>query len=76
MRQIRDQIVGQANSPAPFDIVVEGQTPGDDPAGAAEVLRPWQEAGATWWIESLWDAPDLETVARRLRQGPPRDGAR
>ena len=76
VRQIRDQIVGQANSAAPFDIVVEGQTPGDDPAGAAEVLRPWQEAGATWWIESLWDAPDLETVARRLRQGPPRDGAR
>src|SRR5205823_3075 len=32
-----------------FDIVVEGKTPGDDAKGAADVIRPWAEAGATWW---------------------------
>ncbi|HET7036850.1 MAG TPA: LLM class flavin-dependent oxidoreductase [Thermomicrobiaceae bacterium] len=72
VRQIRDHIAEQRTDSAPFDIVAEGTTPGDDPARAAEILGPWREAGVTWWIESLWETPDLETVARRLRQGPPR----
>jgi hypothetical protein len=57
----------------PFDVVVEGTTPGDDPAAAADAVRPWQDAGATWWLEADWDAvDDLERVVRRVRQGPPR----
>jgi hypothetical protein len=56
----------------PFDIVVEGSTPGGDPDAAAATVRPWAEAGATWWIEALWSAADLETVQLRVRQGPPR----
>ena len=58
---------------SPFDVVMEGRTPGDDPRQAAAIIRPWEEAGATWWIESRWDeAPDV--VLTRLRQGPPRLG--
>lgn len=56
----------------PFDIVVEGLTPGDNPDNAAEVLGPLSEAGATWWIESMWAAPGgMEAVLERIRQGPP-----
>jgi len=55
----------------PFDIVVDGQTSGDDPAKAAGVIRPWEEAGATWWIETMWEQPPMEDVMRRIRQGPP-----
>lgn len=71
----------QANRPAaeagrPYDIVVEGVTPGDDPAAAAAQVQPWAEAGATWWIEAMWAANDredgLEFVRERVRQGPPR----
>jgi alkanesulfonate monooxygenase SsuD/methylene tetrahydromethanopterin reductase-like flavin-dependent oxidoreductase (luciferase family) len=58
----------------PFDIVVEGQTPGDDPGKAAAIVRPLAEAGATWWIEALWSATDLEAVRTRVQQGPPRLG--
>ncbi|HEX6797119.1 MAG TPA: LLM class flavin-dependent oxidoreductase, partial [Ktedonobacterales bacterium] len=36
----------------PFDIIMEGETPGDDPAAGAAIVRPWAEAGATWWNES------------------------
>ena len=70
-----------ANRPAenagrPFDIVVEGVTPGDDPAAAAAAVRPWAAAGATWWIEALWSAserPDaVEFIKTRIAQGPPR----
>lgn len=50
----------------PFDIVVEGSTQEHSPAA-------WADAGATWWIESLWDAwPDPVAAAiGRLREGPP-----
>jgi alkanesulfonate monooxygenase SsuD/methylene tetrahydromethanopterin reductase-like flavin-dependent oxidoreductase (luciferase family) len=58
---------------APFDIIWEGRTPGDDLAGAAAQVRPFVEAGITWWLESMWEAPNaLEDVRARIRQGPPR----
>jgi len=66
-----------ANRPldTPFDIVVEGVTPGDDPSQAAAIVGPWIEAGATWWIEALWPQPGqpqaLQTVRQRVLQGPP-----
>lgn len=60
----------------PFDIVVEGQTPGDDGDAARSIVRQWIDAGATWWIEALWgalDQPvDLDGILRRIKQGPPR----
>jgi alkanesulfonate monooxygenase SsuD/methylene tetrahydromethanopterin reductase-like flavin-dependent oxidoreductase (luciferase family) len=55
----------------PFDIVVEGETPGDDPDTASAKVREWADAGATWWIEASWMAPDLEHVLARIKQGPP-----
>jgi alkanesulfonate monooxygenase SsuD/methylene tetrahydromethanopterin reductase-like flavin-dependent oxidoreductase (luciferase family) len=56
----------------PFDIVVEGKTPGADRRQAAGIARQWEEAGATWWIEAMWEQPDPERLRERLRQGPPR----
>ena len=58
-----------------YDIVVEGKTPGDDPEAAAGQLRPWQAAGATWWMEADWQAQSAEMVAKRIRQGPPKPNA-
>jgi hypothetical protein len=55
----------------PFDIVMEGETPGDNPEEATSIVRPWAEAGATWWIEAKWGAPD-DSVRTRIQQGPPR----
>jgi hypothetical protein len=55
----------------PYDIVVEGETPGENRSRAREVVRPYAEAGATWWIEAMWTAPSLEGVLERIKQGPP-----
>ena len=55
----------------PFDIIVDGKTPGDDPEKAAEIVGAWQAAGATWWIEALWDISEDNLVLERIRQGPP-----
>jgi alkanesulfonate monooxygenase SsuD/methylene tetrahydromethanopterin reductase-like flavin-dependent oxidoreductase (luciferase family) len=55
-----------------FDIVWEGVTPGEDPEAAAGVVRPFAEAGITWWIESMWSPPnEPEDLRERIRQGPP-----
>ena len=60
----------------PFDIVMEGETPGDEPEKAAAIIRPLAEAGVTWWLEAVWSTPQtqggVEGMCRRVRQGPPR----
>jgi alkanesulfonate monooxygenase SsuD/methylene tetrahydromethanopterin reductase-like flavin-dependent oxidoreductase (luciferase family) len=56
----------------PFDVVVEGRTAGDDPGLAAATVRPWADAGATWWMESMWESPNTAgDVRTRIAQGPP-----
>ena len=56
-----------------IDIVVEPQeTQGKEP----DVVAPWVDAGATWWIESRWGgeppgARKMKQVSKRLEAGPP-----
>jgi alkanesulfonate monooxygenase SsuD/methylene tetrahydromethanopterin reductase-like flavin-dependent oxidoreductase (luciferase family) len=56
----------------PFDIVLEGETPGEDRERARAIVRPYAEAGATWWTESRWSFPPIEDLRKRIGQGPPR----
>jgi alkanesulfonate monooxygenase SsuD/methylene tetrahydromethanopterin reductase-like flavin-dependent oxidoreductase (luciferase family) len=54
----------------PFEIITEGSTPGQDLARARDLIRPFAEAGLSWWIESLPDG--AEAMRQRIQQGPPR----
>jgi hypothetical protein len=56
----------------PFEIVVQGSTPAKDSTHAARIVRPYVEAGATWWIDADWRAPTVDSVRRRIAAGPPR----
>jgi alkanesulfonate monooxygenase SsuD/methylene tetrahydromethanopterin reductase-like flavin-dependent oxidoreductase (luciferase family) len=58
-----------------YDVVIEA-----DSWGAFTALEPaepaaWEQAGATWWVESWWDVPQgpdgLAEVRRRVDAGPP-----
>ena len=69
VRILRDYVAANRPETTPYDIIVEGQTPGDDTEKCRQIIQPWSEAGATWWIEALWDKEDAE-VLQRLRQGP------
>jgi hypothetical protein len=69
--QMKTYIAQNRQAQTPFDIVVEGKTPGEEPQQAAALVRPYAEAGATWWLEAMWDAPSLDAVLARIRQGPP-----
>ncbi|HEY0602045.1 MAG TPA: LLM class flavin-dependent oxidoreductase [Herpetosiphonaceae bacterium] len=73
IREMRAFIDAQRQATTPYDIVMEGSTPGDDPAKGAETIGPFVEAGITWWLESMWTAAaDSTDVLTRIRQGPPR----
>ena len=56
----------------PFEIVVDGVTPADDPAAAARIAQAHEAAGATWWIEADWVDVSLDTLRARVAAGPPR----
>jgi alkanesulfonate monooxygenase SsuD/methylene tetrahydromethanopterin reductase-like flavin-dependent oxidoreductase (luciferase family) len=55
----------------PFDVVIEGSHDEHCPAA-------WADAGATWWLESMWSAVnEADAVAAALdvlHDGPPRSG--
>jgi len=57
----------------PFDVLVHGTTPADDPAEAAAISRPYAEVGATWWTERINSSRgSLAEMRRRIVAGPPR----
>ena len=56
----------------PFEIVVDGTTPADDPAAAGAKAAVREAAGATWWIESDWTDMATDSIRRRIAAGPPR----
>ncbi len=73
-------IADQRASDIPFDIVVDGPTPTNDPARASEIAATYAEAGATWWLEEVspwsfgWDrrsAWPTERMHERILAGPP-----
>lgn len=76
IRAMRSFIDAHRDQTTPFEIVVEGKTPGNQPAKAANQVRAWAEAGATWWIEAMWSDLDhtghADAVRKRIHQGPPR----
>jgi hypothetical protein len=55
----------------PFDIIMEGQTPGDDRQKAGAILSSYRDVGVTWWIEALWEMQEPEKLLTRIKQGPP-----
>jgi alkanesulfonate monooxygenase SsuD/methylene tetrahydromethanopterin reductase-like flavin-dependent oxidoreductase (luciferase family) len=72
IRAMKTYIDARRELTTPFDIIVEGETPGDQPERAAELVRPFAQAGATWWTETRWGGNPIEEVRERIRQGPPR----
>lgn len=76
VRELATWVRERREDDAPFDIVIEGVTEDDD--ASRERTAALAEAGATWFIESRWDAErdTPERLLERVRQGPPRvDGA-
>jgi alkanesulfonate monooxygenase SsuD/methylene tetrahydromethanopterin reductase-like flavin-dependent oxidoreductase (luciferase family) len=76
VREIHAFLTGQRAAEGrydePFDLVLSGTSP-PDPAAAADLTGPLEEAGGTWWAECLWDDLErAEPMLRRVDHGPPR----
>jgi alkanesulfonate monooxygenase SsuD/methylene tetrahydromethanopterin reductase-like flavin-dependent oxidoreductase (luciferase family) len=54
-----------------FDIVAQGATPAADPGHAWAAVKPYADAGATWWIDGDWEHPTVDSNRARIRAGPP-----
>lgn len=73
IQAIKAYIREHRSQTTPFDIVWEGETSGIDRELDSEIVRPFVDAGITWWMESRWSAPKSpDEVGDRIRQGPPR----
>jgi alkanesulfonate monooxygenase SsuD/methylene tetrahydromethanopterin reductase-like flavin-dependent oxidoreductase (luciferase family) len=62
-----------------LDVIAEGETPADDAAAATATVKPWAEAGATWWLETRWEMPHhsedrMSQIQERIVAGPPTVG--
>jgi alkanesulfonate monooxygenase SsuD/methylene tetrahydromethanopterin reductase-like flavin-dependent oxidoreductase (luciferase family) len=68
IRDMAAYIQGQRERDEAFDIAFAGETPAD-PRQAAEIIRPYAEAGVTWWLEGVWEP--LDEMRERIRRGPP-----
>ena len=59
----------QRRKDSPFDVVFAGVT---EATQAADVIQPYAQAGATWWLEGIWvERGTLQEMRARIRQGPP-----
>jgi len=75
IREMKAYIDEYRELETPFDIIMEGETPGDKPEESAAIIQMWKNAGVTWWIEAMWNAPrdksGQEMVFQRIQAGPP-----
>jgi alkanesulfonate monooxygenase SsuD/methylene tetrahydromethanopterin reductase-like flavin-dependent oxidoreductase (luciferase family) len=57
----------------PFDLVLSGESSGSGRLAWKESLRSYEEAGATWWLETLTDwRGSFAEMREYARGGPPR----
>jgi len=62
-------IQSQRQDATPFDVAFAGVT---EATSAAEVIDPYAQAGATWWLEGIWvERGTVQQMRERIRQGPP-----
>jgi alkanesulfonate monooxygenase SsuD/methylene tetrahydromethanopterin reductase-like flavin-dependent oxidoreductase (luciferase family) len=66
---VRDQVAAARPPGEPFDLVVSSEVAAE-PGEVPGLARPYQEAGATWWIETAKPEPGWwEGVTRRVAAG-------
>lgn len=72
VRQRRVAIEALRTDARSLEYIVEGETPGNDPEQASAIARAYAEAGATWWIESMWEEKERGyDMLGRIKMGPP-----
>jgi alkanesulfonate monooxygenase SsuD/methylene tetrahydromethanopterin reductase-like flavin-dependent oxidoreductase (luciferase family) len=72
VQELCNFIDSQRDPAAPFDIIVVGYTSQSDPAQTVKRIEKFSEAGATWWLESLFRMKNsYEELRARIQEGIP-----
>lgn len=69
-RYVSENRTARGNQRREFDIIKDGVTPRNS-SKARAMVKPFANAGATWWMESMWVYKDLRNVKERIEAGPP-----
>jgi alkanesulfonate monooxygenase SsuD/methylene tetrahydromethanopterin reductase-like flavin-dependent oxidoreductase (luciferase family) len=73
LREIQTFVNDNRADRTPFDLVMMGYTPGDEPEEARKKVEKYTKAGSTWWLESLFRMKNsVGEMRKRIHQGPPR----
>jgi alkanesulfonate monooxygenase SsuD/methylene tetrahydromethanopterin reductase-like flavin-dependent oxidoreductase (luciferase family) len=72
---VRERRAGLGLVDQAYDVVVEGDLTGEFVQRTPAQPAIWEQAGATWWIESWWTLPagpeGYAELRRRVAAGPP-----
>ena len=72
INKIKEYISLYRKSDEPYDIIVTGKTPSEDPEKTNKKIRPFIRAGLTWWLESIYGfRNDPDAMLKRIKSGPP-----
>ena len=52
----------------PYDVIIEGDSSGEFVQLDPPDPRSWEQAGATWWVESWWSLPAGSEGVAALRR--------
>jgi len=69
-RDIAAYVQKNRTTTAGFDIISGGSTSVKGRKKSVEKVRAFADAGATWWIESVWTGENK--LRSRINEGPPR----
>lgn len=72
IRKMAGLIFKQRVSDARFDIIKYGGTDGKNPAQDRALVKEYEKAGVTWWIEEIFSTRGtLKQIQKRIAAGPP-----
>lgn len=72
IRELRTFIANHRDTTDPFDIVIMGYTHPKDPARTTKTIEKFSQAGATWWLESLFGMKNsYADMLARIQKGIP-----
>ena len=84
-REVARYVAAHHAGDGSFELVLAGETPGEDRKEGVRIVAAYEKAGVTWWIESIdpwrfgWTEGEpwpSEEMRRRVRQGPPERSGR
>ncbi len=72
VRAIREEL-RQLGAPAQHELALRGVLGPDWGPESLDLLRKLENAGATWWLETVLPGQSLASVAARVAGGPPKE---